>query len=95
MTLIKQEDFIQSIADGFQFISFYHPVDFITAMGEAYEREFGRYLVRLFIERQPEGVTQFLDSDAVFGVQRSLIRSFAPDVFGELATTFDVVLDRA
>jgi fumarate hydratase, class I len=39
MTVIKQEDFIQSIADGFQFISFYHPVDFIKAMGEAYERE--------------------------------------------------------
>jgi fumarate hydratase class I len=39
MTTIKQEDFIQSIADGFQFISIYHPVDFIKAMGEAYERE--------------------------------------------------------
>lgn len=39
MAIIKQEDFIQSIADGFQFISFYHPVDFIRAMGEAYERE--------------------------------------------------------
>lgn len=39
MTIIKQEDLIQSIADGFQFISYYHPVDFITAMGEAYERE--------------------------------------------------------
>jgi fumarate hydratase class I len=39
MTTIKQQDFIQSIADGFQFISFYHPVDFIKAMGEAYERE--------------------------------------------------------
>lgn len=39
MTTIQQEDFIQSIADGFQFISFYHPVDFIKAMGEAYERE--------------------------------------------------------
>ena len=39
--------------------------------------------------------SEFLDSDAVFGVQRSLIRSFAPDVSGELATTFDVVLDRA
>ena len=39
MTTIKQEDFIQSIADGFQFISIYHPVDFITAMGKAYERE--------------------------------------------------------
>jgi fumarate hydratase class I len=39
MTVIRQEDFIQSIADGFQFISYYHPVDFIRAMGEAYERE--------------------------------------------------------
>ncbi len=39
MTTIKQEDFIQSIADGFQFIAIYHPVDFIKAMGEAYERE--------------------------------------------------------
>jgi fumarate hydratase class I len=39
MITIKQHDFIQSIADGFQFISFYHPVDFIKAMGEAYERE--------------------------------------------------------
>ncbi|HXF66479.1 MAG TPA: fumarate hydratase [Burkholderiales bacterium] len=39
MTTIRQEDFIQSIADGFQFISYYHPVDFIRAMGEAYERE--------------------------------------------------------
>jgi fumarate hydratase class I len=39
MTTIKQEDFIQSIADGFQFIANYHPVDFIKAMGEAYERE--------------------------------------------------------
>ena len=38
-TTIKQEDFIQSIADGFQFISIYHPLDFIKAMGEAYERE--------------------------------------------------------
>ncbi|HXV10269.1 MAG TPA: fumarate hydratase [Burkholderiales bacterium] len=39
MTSIKQRDFVQSIADGFQFISIYHPVDFIRAMGEAYERE--------------------------------------------------------
>jgi len=29
---IRQQDFIQSIADAFQFISFYHPVDFITAI---------------------------------------------------------------
>ena len=39
MTTIKQEDFIQSIADAYQFISYYHPVDFIKAMAEAYEHE--------------------------------------------------------
>ena len=36
---IKQEDFIQSIADSLQFISYYHPVDFIQAMAAAYEHE--------------------------------------------------------
>ena len=39
MTVIKQEDLIQSIADAFQFISYYHPLDYITALGAAYERE--------------------------------------------------------
>ena len=39
MTIIKQDDFIQSIADGFQYISYYHPLDYITALGEAYEKE--------------------------------------------------------
>jgi hydroxyquinol 1,2-dioxygenase len=38
--------------------------------------------------------SDFLDGDAVFGVQRSLIREFKPDDTGELATTFDIVLDR-
>ncbi len=36
---IQQEDFIQSIADAFQFISYYHPLDYIQALGRAYERE--------------------------------------------------------
>jgi catechol 1,2-dioxygenase len=36
-----------------------------------------------------------LRDDAVFGVRDSLIRRFAPDESGELATTFDIVLDRA
>ena len=39
MTAIKQEDLIQSVADAFQYISYYHPLDFIKALGEAYERE--------------------------------------------------------
>lgn len=39
MTAIKQEDLIQSIADAFQYISYYHPLDYIKALGEAYERE--------------------------------------------------------
>lgn len=39
MTTIKQEDFIASIADAFQYISYYHPLDYIQALGKAYERE--------------------------------------------------------
>jgi fumarate hydratase class I len=39
MAVIKQEDVIQSVADALQFISYYHPVDFIRAMRAAYERE--------------------------------------------------------
>lgn len=39
MSLIKQEDFIQSIADALQYISYYHPEDYIVALGEAYVRE--------------------------------------------------------
>ncbi|QSX32018.1 fumarate hydratase [Shewanella avicenniae] len=39
MSVIKQADFIDSIADALQYISYYHPKDFIDAMAEAYERE--------------------------------------------------------
>ena len=39
MTTIRRNDFIQSVADGFQFISYYHPVDYIKALAEAYEQE--------------------------------------------------------
>ncbi len=39
MTIIKKEDFIQSVADALQYISYYHPLDYISALGEAYERE--------------------------------------------------------
>ena len=39
MTIIKQEDLIRSVADALQFISYYHPLDFIRAMREAYEKE--------------------------------------------------------
>src|SRR3546814_2938401 len=37
--LIKEEDFVQSIADGIQFISYYHHVDYIRHLARAYERE--------------------------------------------------------
>jgi protocatechuate 3,4-dioxygenase beta subunit len=38
--------------------------------------------------------TAYLREDAVFGVRDSLTRRFEPDANGELATTFDIVLDR-
>jgi len=39
MATIKRTDLIQSIADALQFISYYHPADYIRALGRAYERE--------------------------------------------------------
>jgi len=39
MAAIKQDDFIQSVADAFQFISYYHPVDYIRNLHDAYLRE--------------------------------------------------------
>jgi fumarate hydratase class I len=39
MTTIRQDDLIDSVADALQFISYYHPTDFIKAVHEAYERE--------------------------------------------------------
>ncbi|WP_435104173.1 fumarate hydratase [Arhodomonas sp. AD133] len=38
-TTIRQADFIQSVADALQYISYYHPKDFIDAVHEAYQRE--------------------------------------------------------
>ena len=38
-TLIRTEDFVQSIADALQYISCYHPKDYIDALGKAYETE--------------------------------------------------------
>ncbi len=39
MTIIKQADLIQSVADALQYISYYHPVDYIKSLAAAYERE--------------------------------------------------------
>ena len=39
MASIKQDDFITSVADALQYISYYHPVDYIRNLAAAYERE--------------------------------------------------------
>ena len=39
MSTICQEDVIESVADALQYISYYHPPDFIKAMSDAYDRE--------------------------------------------------------
>ncbi len=39
MTEIRQEDFILSVAAALQYISYYHPADFIVSLSKAYERE--------------------------------------------------------
>jgi len=39
MTTIRQDDLVESIADALQYISYYHPKDFIAHLARAYERE--------------------------------------------------------
>jgi fumarate hydratase class I len=39
MTVIRQEDFIASVHGALQYISYYHPVDYITSLAKAYEKE--------------------------------------------------------
>ena len=41
MVTIREEDLIESVADALQYISFYHPMDYIRALGVAYEAEQG------------------------------------------------------
>ena len=39
MAIIQQDDVIRSVADALQYISFYHPEDYITNLARAYEHE--------------------------------------------------------
>jgi len=41
MIVIKEADLIESVADALQYISYYHPMDYIRALGEAYKAEQG------------------------------------------------------
>ena len=41
MVTIREEDLIESVADALQYISYYHPMDYIRALGEAYKAEQG------------------------------------------------------
>ncbi len=51
----------------------------IIKAGEAYEREFERYLVRLELEKHPEAVAQFLDSETAraLPVENRLVATLA------------------
>ena len=39
MVTIREEDLIESVADALQYISYFHPMDYIRALGVAYEAE--------------------------------------------------------
>ena len=41
MVTIREEDLIESVADALQYISYFHPMDYIRALGEAYKAEAG------------------------------------------------------
>ena len=37
MVTIREEDLIESVADALQYISYFHPMDYIRALGDAYQ----------------------------------------------------------
>ena len=39
MTVIRKQDLISSVADALQYISYYHPLDFVKALDQAYHKE--------------------------------------------------------
>ena len=39
MTVIRTQDVISSVADALQYISYYHPLDFVQALEKAYHRD--------------------------------------------------------
>ena len=39
MSIIREDDLIESVADALQYISYYHPLDYIQSLARAYERE--------------------------------------------------------
>ena len=80
MTVIKQDDLIQSVADALQFISYYHPVDFIQAMHEAY-KEAGLTSVAVF--REPDTKV------AAYAKEKKLNMLYAVDSKGEAWKTFE------
>ena len=41
MTIIRQADLVETVAAALQYISYYHPADFISHLARAYEREQG------------------------------------------------------
>ncbi|CAM4282900.1 Fumarate hydratase class I [Novosphingobium lubricantis] len=41
MVTIREADLIESVADALQYISYFHPMDYIRALGDAYEAEQG------------------------------------------------------
>jgi len=41
MVTIREEDLVESVADALQYISYFHPMDYIRALGAAYEAEQG------------------------------------------------------
>ena len=45
MVTIREEDLIASVADALQYISYFHPMDYIRALGDAYEAELERRVI--------------------------------------------------
>ena len=51
MTTIRQNDLIESVAAALQYISYYHPADYIAHLARAYERQPQKIANRVYASR--------------------------------------------
>ncbi len=61
--VIKEADLVQSIADAVQFISYYHPQDYIQHLARAYEREQS--------PAAKDAIAQILTNSRIFTLKKS------------------------
>ena len=84
MVTIREQDLVDSIADALQYISYFHPMDYIRALGEAYEAEVGPAAILFGAIRDNASTSLDLKRTTAIGAL------FGGGVAYEISPSFDV-----